>query len=86
MFALEVKQAIAFLNAEPKRLVHPLAGHDHSIGGLCRSPTPPLRDGRDLHDLSAWTTYLFSGSVIYLRLYPRTSPIIIGVDRTARLD
>jgi hypothetical protein len=36
LVALEEKQAIAFLNAELKRLVHPLACQDHPIGGLWR--------------------------------------------------
>jgi hypothetical protein len=38
------------------------------------------------YDLSTWTMYLFSASAIYDGLYLRTSPTIIGGDRTARLD
>jgi len=49
-------------------------------------PTQSLRDVWDQHDLSAWTIYLFSASAIYVGLYPRTSPIIMGGARTARLD
>ena len=48
--------------------------------------TQSLRDGGDQYDLSAWTISLFSTSAIYVGPYPRTSPIIIGGDRTARLD
>jgi hypothetical protein len=49
-------------------------------------PTQSLRDGLDQYDLSAWTMYSFSASAIYDGLYPRMSPIIIGGDRTVRLD
>ena len=47
-------------------------------------PMPSLRDGCDLRHRNVWTISLFSAKLICVEFYPRTSPITIAGDRTAR--
>jgi len=47
-------------------------------------PMPSLRDGSDPRDPNVWTISLFSAKPICVEFYPRTSPITIARDRTAR--